>query len=1038
MLRTLAPLGIGALLVSAPAFAQSCPQLVELTISAKAGNSNPAPTTVDPSLQLAPQADRPFVAFGGKHYFAATSGARGRELYRTDGTTAGTELVFDVNPGAASAFPRELVVWNGKLYFVADSAASGAELWVTDGVTTQMVVDLNPNGSGRVQGLAVLNAGLVFVGQDGASGQAVWFTDGTAAGTSQVVPPSALEPLDGTGPSADATTRLHADPTGSFAFFLGRDSFGGVDLFRTDGTLPGTFAVGSAATWSASAPEAYDYDGFAHLGTRTLFTARTAAQGEELWISDGTLAGTQLVADLQAGAFDALVDLNTAAEWNGALYFEATSAATGAELWKTDGTAAGTQLAADVLAGPQGSAPHAMTVWNGALYFVAGAPDLGVGRELWRLDGGGGLALVADLWPGSGSAFGLEEAPLVATPGGLVFAAADPVEGEELWRHDGGSTTRIAATYVSAGDGHPKHLTPLAGGQLLFQATSAQAGSELWGFDGVGAVLVRDFTPEDTATWNTPQIVPDRLGNALFVQLRDQFGGEHLVRWSPAFGAQQIDAFENHNGTALDKQGLLHMQGGGGKLIVQAYDGFTEAPFWMADADSFAPYPVPDGVTELPVFGYPMARLDELLLFMGFTDAFGYEPWVTDGTAAGTVMLGDFAPGSANALWTSAVRLGDHLYFGINSTGFNRPLMRTDGTPAGTTLVKDIVLGSTGGVQSELARLGDLVVFQGSDGLAGDELWVSDGTAAGTVMLKDINPGAVDSSPKDFVAFDGRLYFSARTESRGRELWVTDGTPAGTTMVADIMPGAGHSNPVSMTAAATGLYFAADAPNIGIELWRTDGTAAGTQLVTDLVPGPVGSFPVQMVPASNGVAFIGGNGAASEVHLTDGTAAGTVPLCPGSGLHSLQQLRLVGGHLAFLAREGSSGPNLYVISDFGANAQDLGLASGDLTLHATAPVLGGNMKARLDGGAPGVPKLLVLAAPAEANALFVEPGSASWLSPTSFQLVGQTIGTSLDTNLPVPNLPALTGLHVNLQAWQLGPFGLPARTSNGFALRLGS
>ena len=43
----------------------------------------------------------------------------GSELWRSDGTRAGTELVLDINPGSASSNPAELIVVGNRLYFTA-------------------------------------------------------------------------------------------------------------------------------------------------------------------------------------------------------------------------------------------------------------------------------------------------------------------------------------------------------------------------------------------------------------------------------------------------------------------------------------------------------------------------------------------------------------------------------------------------------------------------------------------------------------------------------------------------------------------------------------------------------------------------------------------------------------------------------------------------------------------------------------------------------------------------------------------------------
>ena len=86
------------------------------------------------------------LTIGNTTYFTADDGIHGRELWKTDGTAAGTMIVKDINPGKDDSNPTYLTELNGQLYFAADDGTDGNELWKSDGTEsgTVMVEDLFP------------------------------------------------------------------------------------------------------------------------------------------------------------------------------------------------------------------------------------------------------------------------------------------------------------------------------------------------------------------------------------------------------------------------------------------------------------------------------------------------------------------------------------------------------------------------------------------------------------------------------------------------------------------------------------------------------------------------------------------------------------------------------------------------------------------------------------------------------------------------------------------------------------------------------
>ena len=105
---------------------------------------------IDPDSETSdPQA---FVTLNGVAYFRASDGIHGFELWRTDGTGAGTTMVTDLNPGSANGFPDSIAAVNGRLYFNGFDTADfkGSKVWQSDGSATgtSLLVDTYPSLSG--------------------------------------------------------------------------------------------------------------------------------------------------------------------------------------------------------------------------------------------------------------------------------------------------------------------------------------------------------------------------------------------------------------------------------------------------------------------------------------------------------------------------------------------------------------------------------------------------------------------------------------------------------------------------------------------------------------------------------------------------------------------------------------------------------------------------------------------------------------------------------------------------------------------------
>ncbi|MDB5334442.1 MAG: hypothetical protein JWN70_61 [Planctomycetaceae bacterium] len=435
----------------------------------------------------------------GALYFSASDAAGGRELWKSDGTAAGTVLVKDIRPGTSSSFPVELTNVNGTVFFNATDGLTGPELWKSDGTAagTVLVKDIKDGSSGSVPTyLTAINGTLYFAASEGAGGNELWKSDGTSAGTVQV------KDIFAGIFSSNPRNLINVNGT---LFFTAADNGGGIELWKSDGTTAGTVQVKDivAGTGNSSPASLTNVNGVLY------FTATDTAGGTELWKSDGTSAGTVQVKDIVVGSGGSAPASLT--NVNGTLYFTSNDGSTGVELWKSNGTAAGTIQVKDIVTGSGSSSPGSLTNVNGVLYFTA--TDAAGGTELWKSDGtSAGTTQVKDILAGTGSSSpsGLKNVSSI-----LYFAAADGSVGSELWKTNGTAlgTTLVKDIFSGSTGSSPNNLQSFSG-TLYFSATDAAGGTELWKSDGTaaGTVRVSDIAAGSTGSaplWLTS--VPGKL-----------------------------------------------------------------------------------------------------------------------------------------------------------------------------------------------------------------------------------------------------------------------------------------------------------------------------------------------------------------------------------------------------------------------------------------------------------------------------------------------------------------------------------------------
>ena len=306
--------------------------------------------------------------------FQADDGVHGLELWVTDGSGEGTLCLADIAPGSTSSDPHYFARAGAYVYFCANDGLNGTELYRTGLVPgdTVLAADLMPGPVGsQPWGLVQFQNRLFFCATSKQFGEEVFETDGTPQGTRPL-----KDVVPGPGHSGpDNVTNYHD----TILYFTCNDLIHGEELWMSDGT--GTETRLAADLWMSEKqhPQSLNPAGLTALGNAAIFCATEPQHGTELWISDGTLGGTHMIADLNPGPADSHPRELT--PMSGYVYFTADAPSSGSELWRTDGSSQGTTIVADVRSGPEGSQPRLLTVLDDTLFFAA---DTGMGGpELW-------------------------------------------------------------------------------------------------------------------------------------------------------------------------------------------------------------------------------------------------------------------------------------------------------------------------------------------------------------------------------------------------------------------------------------------------------------------------------------------------------------------------------------------------------------------------------------------------------------------------------------------------------------------------------
>jgi ELWxxDGT repeat protein len=473
--------------------------------------------------------------------------------------------------------------------------------------------------------------------------------------------------------------------------------------------------------------------------------------------------------------------------------------------------------------------------------FIVQRPGLNangqIATELWVTDGrpeGTQLLDMPDFIEASANIDGI-----TALGDSLAFVATMPDGGRELHIWNGAGAPVAYDITPEPGFGSSPSALTVKDGQLYFAANGGwPIGRELYRFDGNSVSLVRDVwdfsyaPPPDKEWWE--EVI------SIVSVVMAVVGLKSVV--NAAF-ATMVEVFARTLFLASDDIPNDPLNAGLTWVFEQFFDDRTAGLY--AKAYSMA-------INKALGIGNDGA----LTLAVALYD------WLSPTTEAD-----DYIAGNGLMAPESMFVLGGQLLFSGSSmpnptdNRLETLLWSSDGTQAGTNSVtitsfnsnlgRDVVSGIPNPGNWMLLPNGRALVGVGEalDGYSWRSLHVTDGTYYNT---DELGSAPIDPGPSflgsdyaqigDGVVFAGVSQYGQRRgwmqdaygsgDYAGVELWFSNGTNAGTFLLADVLPGSASSNPAQFTRFGDGVFFVAG-PTTDRKLYFTDGTTAGTRLITD-------------------------------------------------------------------------------------------------------------------------------------------------------------------------------------------------------------
>lgn len=711
-------------------------------------------------------------AIGNTFYFFKYN-----ELWKTNGTVDGTYLVrsFNGSNNSSSSYKNGLEI-HGYLYFMANDGLSDG-LWKTDGTEsgTTLVYDGFSIGHDEI---ANIGNYLYFSSID-----SVFKVD---LSTNEVINISNSLNISISYP-------YNFTILNNLLYFIANSNNDGANLlFRTDGTIEGTFAIkGIDENNIIKSPK-----DLIIFNNNLYYTAYDLNGIASLYKTDGTEFGVSLIKLGASGDCSGEGCYSDKVIFNSYLYFTYINSESGAgELWKTDGTESGNVLVRGGFYAYNSSVIDQFSVVNNILYFAT------ANGQLWTTDG----TLVGTTLIKENIATCQDEVckfPFMVGYNNNLFFNFNGVSNVELWKTNG---TESGTSFVKSVNNESKLF--IFKNAIYFSGDDGIRGYELWKTKGSSSstLLLKDIININKSSYANK--LTNFNGVLYFVanDIDDDSNNSKLFK---------IDNSKlGYSSISNNIKGVSNLYVFNNKLYFSGMDNST-SKYYLYNIDKNK------NITQVFDFGTDYVSS---IVYSSDSDQILYLSFNNDGYLRKIDGLNDSIVVNVKQfdVIMNPVTMDGVLYFGNNNS-----LWRSDGTDNGTVVVKS----ST--IPENITRLNNIIYF-----VANGMLWKSDGTESGTTAVHSVfnNSGNYQLTPAGNL-----LYFVSDNRENpsydGSEIWRTDGTESGTYMVKDLYQGYSSPNITNLTNLNGVLYFTEDLGSFynGYALYKTDGTESGTVLVKQL------------------------------------------------------------------------------------------------------------------------------------------------------------------------------------------------------------